>query len=99
MDGELGPKVLRIRVKPLSDKDTGLLLQQLLRQNRTAASAEAIEEIAPYLGGYPPSAFFCAAFCKEYGVENLRAEKSSLVDFKAKRFSKFVGELELADDE
>lgn len=99
IDGKLAEQSLRIRVPPLSDEDTGLLLQQLLRRLGVAATADAINDIAPFLGGYPPSAYFCASFCKEYGVENLRADKSSLVDFKAKRFSKFLAELQLNEDD
>lgn len=89
--------VFRLRVPPLEQPDMKLLFQQLLRREGLSTSPAVIEEIADYLDGYPPSAYFCAQFSKQYGVANLQADKSVLVDFKARRFSRFVSQLNLTE--
>lgn len=84
-------------VTPLSQDETGLLLQQVLRKADLGPSHTEIEEVSEYVDGYPPAAYFVSSFAKEYGLQTLIADKSVLVDFKAKRFSRFIGNLRLSD--
>ena len=58
-----------------------------------------VAEVAAYLDGYPPAAYFAAAFAADYGLDVLVADTSTLVDFSAKRFTKFVNDLKLTPAE
>jgi AraC-like DNA-binding protein len=86
-------RVLYQHLPPLSDSEIQVLLSQLLKRERLTASPQAIIDAAPYLGGYPPSAYFAAQFARQYGFDALVADKSMLVDFQARRFARFLADL------
>lgn len=85
------------RVPPLDDSEAKLLLQQLCRRFNLKLDPPSANEIVDYLGGHPPSVYFTASFAQTYGIANLIADKSTLVDFKAKIFTRFIADLRLSD--
>ncbi len=91
--------ILFQKVTPLEQHECRLLLQQLLRREEVPTPGYAVEEIAEYLDGYPPAAYFSASWAKQYGLANLNADKSTLADFKARRFARLLSNLELAEDD
>jgi hypothetical protein len=98
-DLEWGAKVLVQRVPPLGELDAKILLGQLLRRAGLAYSASDVDQLAEFIGGYPPSAYFAAAQASAYGLATLRADRSALVDFRARRFTRFLDELGLDEQE
>jgi tetratricopeptide (TPR) repeat protein len=88
------------QVPPLSPDSTRRLLSQSLRAaGLPEPSANEIEELAPYLGGYPPAISLAVGFAKTYGFAALLADKSVLVDFKVRTFSRVVQRLGLGGNE
>jgi tetratricopeptide (TPR) repeat protein len=85
------------RVPPLDDSEAKLLLQQLCRRYNLKLDSTSANEIVEYLGGHPPSVYFTASFAQTYGIANLIADKSTLVDFKAKIFTRFIADLRLGE--
>ncbi len=85
------------RIGPLRTPEARLLLQLLLRRAEVAISEEALAELTEYLGGYPPAAYFVARQIGTYGVDLTVADKSLLVDFRAKRFTRFLADLRLSE--
>ena len=92
-----GSRVVKQKIPPLDRNETLLLLKQLFRKIGKNPEKTDLEELVQYLDGYPPSVYFSVSFAKEYGLKNLLADKSVLEDFKDKRFSKFITELNLDD--
>jgi tetratricopeptide (TPR) repeat protein len=64
-----------------------------------APKEEQIDEIVPYLSGYPPSVNLAIGYSKTYGLETLLVDKSVLVDFRVRTFSRIVERLELSPEE
>lgn len=87
------------RITSLDHKETGLLVQHLFRKNQLKLTPDQRAELVNYLDGYPPAAYFSCFCAAEYGIENLIADKSLLVDFKIKRFTKFLSELNFNKNE
>lgn len=90
---------LHQRIGPLERHESRVLLQRLFRGTNNSFQGEKLNEISEFLDGYPPAAYFAATFAKTYGVESLLADKSMLVDFKARRFSRYINDLKLSDVE
>ncbi len=93
----LEPTIVKQRIPELTTAESRLLLQQLLNRHNISASIEDIDELVEYIGGYPPSAQFTVNAIQQYGLPVLIADKHLLVDFKARRFTRFVAELKLDD--
>jgi len=89
--------VLQQRIPPLESHETTLLFAQLLRKRRKDVAKDSISGLSEDLGGYPPAIYFAATYVFEYGLDALRHDSSTLVDFKAKRFLRFISELRLRD--
>jgi hypothetical protein len=92
----LEPHILHQRIPPLEQHEVRLLLGQLLRRAGIPVEPAAMEEIVDYLDGYAPSAYFAATCAEQYGVSTLVADKALLVDFKSKRFTKYIRDLQLS---
>jgi tetratricopeptide (TPR) repeat protein len=91
-------EILLQRVGPLAEHECRVLLQQLLRRAGKTPETRALEEVASYLDGYPPACYFSVSYAQEYGFANLLADKSMLEDFKVRKFSRFISELQLPED-
>ena len=90
-------EILGQPIPPLALTDTKLLLGQLLKRNGVSANKSTVDEIANLIGGFPPAAYYAATYAKLYGIETINADRSILVDFKARNFSRFLSELDLSD--
>jgi len=56
-----------------------------------------IDELAPYIDGYPSAAKFSLGYMKVYGVDTLLADKIALTDFLAHQFDNILTKL-VSDD-
>ncbi|MEK6710127.1 MAG: tetratricopeptide repeat protein, partial [Nitrospinota bacterium] len=98
-DLPFAPKILRQKVQPLQKEEMTLLCQQLFRLNRRKINMASIEEIVTYMGGHPLAAYFTLSYVVDYGLQALVADKSILVDFNAKKFTRYIGGLTFSDTE
>ncbi len=87
------------RVPPLSLESTALLLTQSFKRAGISSTNEQIEELAPYIDGYPPAAALAVGFAQEYGLATLLGDKSQLVDFKIRTFAQILKKLPLDAEE
>jgi tetratricopeptide (TPR) repeat protein len=87
------------RVPPLELAATKLLLNQSLRNAGVAANTDQVNELAPYLEGYPPAINLAVSVAKEYGLAALLADKSGLVDFQIRTFAGVLDKLKISEDE
>jgi tetratricopeptide (TPR) repeat protein len=94
---ENSKNILHQRIKPLELHESHLLLQRLCRDLKP--SSDVLQHIAEYLDGYPPAAYFTARHAQTYGIDATVSDKSLLVDFKARSFTRFVSDLNLSDQE
>ena len=58
---------------------------------------DKVDAISVFLDGYPPAVYFASTYVFEYGLDALIADTGTLVDFKAKRFLRFLTDLRLTD--
>jgi tetratricopeptide (TPR) repeat protein len=89
--------ISNLAVRPLERAPMRLLMQQLLRAKEIKASSNDVNEIVDFLDGYPPAAYMAVGFAERYGFQALLADKSVLVDFKARAFAKLIAALNLSD--
>jgi tetratricopeptide (TPR) repeat protein len=87
------------RVPPLDLPSTTLLLTQSLRRAEQTATAEQVSELSPYLDGYPPAVNVAVSLSREYGLGNVIADKSSLVNFKMRTFTQILARLPLDEED
>lgn len=90
------------KVEPLKDLESSILLNQLITKYNIKVTKEmrkALIDITPFIGGYPPAAYFAATTIREYGIMYLLQDRHYLVDFKARRFTRFLIDLALSDVE
>jgi tetratricopeptide (TPR) repeat protein/predicted transcriptional regulator len=90
-------KLVSIRLEPLSNDDTRLLLIAALRSMKISLQESEIQEFVEYLDGYPPAVLYLSSLLNMYGVDATLANKSALEDFKARRFERFISGLEITD--
>jgi tetratricopeptide (TPR) repeat protein len=84
-------------VPPLSlDATKRLLIQSLKAAGLGVPAAADVEELAPFLGGYPPAVSLAVGFARTYGLSALVADKSTLVDFKVRALGRIVERLQLS---
>jgi tetratricopeptide (TPR) repeat protein len=98
-DLSFADKLFQQRIPPLDDNESKLLLQQLLKRLSVSATGDQINELLEYLAGYPPAIYLASRHSKSYGLSNLIADKSVLVDFQANRFTGLVTKLILSEKE
>jgi tetratricopeptide (TPR) repeat protein len=93
-------RIASFAVPPLApDPMKRLLVQSFKINGLPAPREEQVDELLPYLAGYPPSVNLTIGFAKTYGLDNLLADKSILVDFKVRTFYRIVERLNLTSDE
>lgn len=86
-------------IPPLDMDATKRLLAQSLKSTGIASNADQIDELAPYLDGYPPAVQLAVDFARVYGLDALLADKSILVDFKVRTFARILERLNLSREE
>lgn len=75
-----------LRLNPLAKQDTQRLLQQLACDCQLKLAVSDLADIAEYVAGYPPSAYFAVQQAKEYGVDLVVKHKRRLVEFRTGAF-------------
>jgi tetratricopeptide (TPR) repeat protein len=89
-------KIASFSVPPIDLDSTKRFLSQSFKVAGLAQpDSDQLNELGPYLGGYPPAVNLAVGFSKEYGLKALLADKSILVDFKVRAFSRIVTRLKL----
>lgn len=87
--------ILYQRITPLEAHETTLLFSQLLKRSRNEILSDLVEHIGEFLEGYPPAIYFAANYAEEYGLDALAEDTVTLVDFKAKRFLRYLTDIKL----
>ncbi|MDI3233529.1 TIR domain-containing protein [Exiguobacterium antarcticum] len=77
-------------LNPLTDAGMNSLLSTYLRNLQVQYTRESIIEFTGYLDGYPPAAQFVRSTIQSYGIDIALADKSLLMDFKAKTFTTYL---------
>lgn len=89
-------RIASFSVPPIDLDSTKRLLSRSFKvAGLSAPNSDQLNELGPYLGGYPPAVNLAVGFSKEYGLKNLLADKSILVDFKVRAFSRIITRLNL----
>ena len=96
---EDGLETPSVRVDPLNTLETKRLMAVLGRQHDLTISPTQLDELAEYVAGYPPSAYFCIQQAKEYGIALVLSHKHQLVKFGAGIFLKHFAKISLSAEE
>ena len=96
-DNELDIPV--IPVEGLEENAIKRLLTALLQQSDVPVSPNALSELAAYVAGYPPSAYYAAQQVKTYGIDAIMADKARLVTYRKGRFMSHLSNLHLTAEE
>lgn len=92
------PKIPTIHLEELKNKYTIQLLKKLSEDKNIGLQREELSELADYVHGYPPSAYFAINQASEYGKELLMSDKNALTNFSRKKFIAHIQEKELNSD-
>jgi tetratricopeptide (TPR) repeat protein len=89
-----------IRVSQLETDDIKRLLLRRLRDLQVLITDEEADELAAFVGGYPPAVIYIAEFAKRNGLGKILADKAALVDFTASFMLRMLSKYEpLSDDQ
>ncbi|ADL55263.1 toll/interleukin-1 receptor domain-containing protein [Gallionella capsiferriformans] len=77
-----------LQLKPLEIDDVKRLIGQISASQ--SLTPPQISELAEYVNGYPPSAYYAIELVKAYGINAVLADKHRLVQFKATIFVKYL---------
>jgi len=86
-----------VPLDPLKQNDAQRLINRIAGQEEVSISAPDARELAEYIAGYPPAAFFAVQQAKQYGTELIIRDKSRLVKFRTKLFVKHITRAKLDD--
>jgi len=87
------------RLKPLSTESIKLIFRESVQRGIVSLSSSQIDDLAPYIDGYPPAAKFSLGYIQMYGIDVLLAEKAALIDFLVHQFDKILVKLVSAEEE
>lgn len=88
-----------LNIRPLAEEDTQRLIAKIADVEKVTLSAPQIREIAEYVNGYPPCAYFAVDQAKAYGVQSVIMDKNRLVQFRTSAFVKFLSEKQLTSEQ
>ena len=86
-----------IRIPPLDLGSTKRLFTQAARRANVPAEPAQIAELSTYADGYPPAVHLAVSLAKDYGLDVLLADKSTLVNFKIHTFANVLEKLGLEE--
>jgi tetratricopeptide (TPR) repeat protein len=86
-------------IRPLAEEDSQRLIAKIAHDEKVALSAPQIRDIAEYVNGYPPCAYFAVDQVKAYGVQSVIMDKNRLVQFRTSAFVKFLREKQLTSEQ
>lgn len=87
-----------MNLRPLAEEDTQRLIAKIAGVE-IALTAGQIREIAEYVNGYPPCAYYAIDQAKTYGVQSVIMDKNRLVQFRTSAFVKFLKEKQLTKEQ
>ena len=88
-----------LNIRPLAEEDTQRLIAKIADVEKVTISVPQIREIAEYVNGYPPCAYFAVDQAKAYGVQSVIMDKNRLVQFRTSAFVKFLREKQLTSEQ
>lgn len=88
-----------LNIRPLAEEDSQRLVAKIADVEKVTLSAPQIREIAEYVNGYPPCAYFAVDQAKAYGVQSVILDKNRLVQFRTSAFVKFLREKQLTSEQ
>ena len=89
-------RIASFAVHPLGLEATRRLFVQSYKAMMGALPDEkAVQELTPYLDGYPPAVQLAVSYAHRYGLDALVADKSALVDLKVRTFDRVLSKLQL----
>lgn len=83
----IGPVVT---VRELTTAETRRLITTLCSDARLPATPDEVGELAEYVRGYPPAAYYAVEEAKDYGLQLVLDDKGKLVTFRRDRFLSLV---------
>ncbi len=86
-----------VPIDPINTDDVKRLLHALCGAMEQKVTVPQINELADFIGGYPPSAHYACKLGKDYGIELILKDKSRVVDFRAGAFVKYLKTVALKD--
>lgn len=87
------------KIGPLQDKETILLLRQLLNNAEIRNTSPQISILANAISGYPPAAYFALSYIKQYGIDVACESLCDIIDFNAKNFTPYLNTISFTDNE
>lgn len=93
------PEVPSINLRPLTEDDTQRLVAKIADVEKVSLSAPQVREIAEYVNGYPPCAYYAIDQARAYGVQSVIMDKNRLVQFRTSAFVKFLKEKQLTEEQ
>jgi tetratricopeptide (TPR) repeat protein len=88
-----------MNLRPLAEEDTQRLIAKIADVEKVKLSAGQIREIAEYVNGYPPCAYYAVDQAKAYGVQSVIMDKNRLVQFRTSAFVKLLKEKQLTKEQ
>lgn len=88
-----------LHIRPLAEEDAQRLIAKIADVEKLTLSASQIRDIAEYVNGYPPCAYFAVDQAKVYGVQSVIMDKNRLVQFRTSAFVKFLSEKQLTSEQ
>ncbi|HBO3036072.1 TPA: toll/interleukin-1 receptor domain-containing protein [Pseudomonas aeruginosa] len=86
-----------MHLRPLAEEDSQRLIAKIADVEKVELSAGQVREIAEYVNGYPPCAYYAIDQAKAYGVHSVIMDKNRLVQFRTSAFVKFLKEKQLTE--
>lgn len=88
-----------LQLKPLGESETKRLLKLLAEHKKINILPEQIDELADYIAGYPPAAYFVVQQSKDYGIDLVLRDRPRLIRFTSTIFLRHLSKIGLSDDE
>lgn len=93
---ELPPTV---HIPELPKQECMRLISLLAQKEGIAIARNQIEELAAFMAGYPPGAYFAIEQAKKYGLDLVLKRKNSFVQFRNAAFLRYLAEQVFTPDE
>lgn len=95
----MGLTIPVIHLEPLFKNESKHLISLLANRAELSILPTEIDELADYVAGYPPSAYFAIQQAKYYGLELLMRDKARLVQFRTSVFLKHFAKISLDEND
>jgi tetratricopeptide (TPR) repeat protein len=82
-----------IHISPLQSEDAKRLVLMLAQRSELSLKPAELSELADYVAGYPPAAYFAVQQAEQYGIELVMNDKVRLVQFRTQVFLRHFAKL------